>query len=107
MNIQRLLIAAAALIAPLGAVAASAGHTECERQFKKLSKGVVTGVPEVRDWGSAREYYFAWNSGSESKLIQTTKGPATGACVIDKRTGEGFVTLNSKDLGEFKASLGK
>jgi hypothetical protein len=87
--------------------AASPGHIECERAFKRLSKGRVVAVPEVKDWGDAREYYFAWNAGSQSQLIRTNQGSASGSCTIDKRTGEGFVTLNAKDLGAFKASLGK
>ncbi len=89
------------------ALAANQGHVECEKQFKKLSNGLVTGVPEVRDWGGSREYYFAWNSGSKSKLIKTKNGGATGSCVINKRTGAGFVTLNSKDLGAFNTYVDK
>lgn len=98
-------ILAFAALALIGhdAVCAPAGHEECERQFKRLSKGLVTGVPQVQDWGDSREYYYAWNNGSKSTLLQTKSGRASGSCVIDRRTGEGFVTLNSKDLGTFKA----
>ena len=85
------------------AVSAPTGHEECERQFKQLSNGQVTNVPQVQNWGDSREYYYAWNSGSKSSLIQTKSGAASGACVIDRRTGEGFVILRSKDLGKFKA----
>jgi hypothetical protein len=99
------LIVSAAVVFSSRAMAASPGHVECAQQFKRLSKGRVTVVPEVKDWGDEREYYFAWNHGSKSKPIQTKSGTATGACVINKATGEGFVTLNSKDLGDFKAAL--
>lgn len=95
-----ILILAMALVS-LQAHAASAGHVECEKQFKRLSKGLVTGVPEVKDWGDVREYYFAWNKGSG--LLQTTRGGASASCVIDRRTGKGFVTLNAKNLGDFVA----
>lgn len=84
-------------------LAASAGHVECERQFKLLSKGLVISVPEVRDWGSAKEHYFAWNPSDTSKMLKTKRGDATGACIVDRKTGEGFLTLNGKDLGSFKA----
>ncbi|MGZ8257828.1 MAG: hypothetical protein ACXWTR_01470 [Methylotenera sp.] len=82
----------------------SAGHAECEKQFKRFSHGTVVEVPKVPDWGDSREYYFAWNSGSKSKPIITNTGATTGSCVIDKNTGKGFVTLDNKDLGEFTAN---
>jgi hypothetical protein len=94
-----------ALVAPCVVRAGSPGHAECERQFKRLSNGQVVSVPEVRDWGDAREYYFAWNANSNSSMIRTKSGNATGSCIINKRTGNGSVTLNRKDLGEFKATL--
>ena len=89
------------------ALATSEGHTECELQFKKLSNGHVVEVPEVKDWGDAREYYFAWNSGAESELILTKSGAVSGSCVISKTDGSGFVTLGGKDLGKFEASFAK
>lgn len=94
-------LSSAIALACAGAYAASPGHIACEKQFKRLSKGVVTGVPEVKDWGDGREHYFAWNTGTGSSLLQTTRGGASGSCVIDRRTGKGFVTMNAKDLGDF------
>lgn len=85
-----------ALVAPCVVRAGSPGHAECERQFKRLSNGQVVSVPEVRDWGDAREYYFAWNANSNSSMIRTKSGNATGSCIINKRTGNGSVTLNLK-----------
>lgn len=85
------------------AFAASAGHLECEKQFKQLSNGFVIEVPEVTDWGTYPEHYFAWNPSGTSHMLKTKKGNATGACIVDRKTGKGFLTLNSKDLGEFKA----
>ncbi|ABM96830.1 hypothetical protein [Methylibium petroleiphilum] len=88
-------------MAGAGAHGASAGHVACEKQFKRLSKGAVTAVPEVKDWGDAREYYFAWNA--DAGQLQTRGGKASGSCIIDRRTGKGFVSMNAQDLGDFVA----
>lgn len=93
---------AATLCSSLALAAGSAGHAACEMQFKRFGKGQVTAVPDVRDWGDSREYYFAWNAGSQSQLLQTSRGQVSGSCVIDRKTGEGFITLNGKDLGSFR-----
>ena len=90
-----------ALLAPCVAHAGSPGHADCERQFKRLSKGYVLSVPEVPDLGDKYEYYFAWNRGRNSQPIATKKGNSTGSCVIDVNTFRGFVTLDGRDLGEF------
>jgi hypothetical protein len=87
------------------ALAATVGHEECERQLKSLSGGQVLTVPEVKDWGDAGEHYYAWNGGAQSKLVSTKSGLASASCVINRRTGEGFVTLRSKDLGQFKVKV--
>lgn len=98
----RSYITAAAGLSYFSVSAGSAGHDECERQFKRLSKVEIQKVPEVRDFGDAREYYFAWNAGTRSKLLLTARGPASGSCVINRGTGEGFLTLGGKDIGSFK-----
>ena len=100
-RVSTAVLFAAFALTGAGAHAASVGHVACEKQFKRLSKGVVTGVPEVKDWGDAREHYFAWNAGAGH--LQTTGGKASGSCVIDRRTGKGFVTMNAKDLGDIVA----
>ena len=97
-------LAAVALAIAVNAAAQtpSAGHTACAQQFNLLSKGHVTFVPEVESNGDFREYYFAWNNGSKSKPIVTKSGTKSGSCIIDRQTGKGSLTLNSKDLGNFR-----
>lgn len=62
----------------------------------------MLSVPEVKDWGNASENFYAWNNGSMSSLIQTTSGVASGACIIDRKSREGYLTLRGKELGTFK-----
>jgi hypothetical protein len=99
-----LTLAVAALAATTTAAAqtSSPGHAACAQQFNKLSKGHVTFVPEVESNGDFREYYFAWNNGSKSKPIVTKSGTASGSCIIDRQSGKGSLTLNSKELGSFR-----
>ena len=97
-----LAIATLTLAANAAAQSSLAGHTACAQQFNKLSKGHVTFVPEVESDGDFREYYFDWNNGSKSKPIVTKSGTASGSCIIDRQTGKGSLTLNSKDLGSFR-----
>lgn len=99
--ITRLAVAGLLLSIAAGASAANPGHAECERQFKRLSKGFVLSVPEVPDMGNKYEYYFAWNRGRNSQPIATKRGNSTGSCVIDVFTFKGSVTLDGEDLGSF------
>ncbi|WP_144395598.1 hypothetical protein [Pleionea sediminis] len=80
---------------------------ECESAFKKLSKGKVISVSWAykKDYGDSREHYYRWGKGENENGIKTTQGKASGSCVIHKRSGKGFLTLNGKDLGGFKAKL--
>jgi hypothetical protein len=69
MNLHLVALALGLSLISQEGTAATQGHEECERQFKKLSKGFVVEVPEVKDWGDAREYYFAWNTSSQSQPL--------------------------------------
>ena len=108
MKYQYKFLLVITLLTPVSTLAESPGHIECEKAFKRLSKGEVLSVPEIEDWGSDKEYYFSWSLNKGSRPI-AVKGDQykTGSCTIDKRTGKGFVSLHSKDLGAFKATLPK
>ncbi|PCI72029.1 MAG: hypothetical protein COB38_04845 [Gammaproteobacteria bacterium] len=80
---------------------------ECENAYKTLSDGKVISVAWAykKDHGDSIEHYYRWGKGKKENGITTTRGKASGSCVINKKTGKGFLTLNGKDLGSFEANL--
>ena len=78
----------------------------CEAAFYPRAGGEVTGVAVVRDRGCGRDAFdFRWDGRADYQSVRTRSGDASGACTIDRATGEGRLTLGDRDLGTSRAPV--